>query len=82
MVFVMHYEVVREKEHVNQGVEGTQDSKRSPLLSKPREYDEHQAINNILKTGWSDVLKERNYVNQQIISRMQAHMLSHWFDKS
>lgn len=82
MISAMHYEVVQENEHGNQQqVEGTQDSIRSPLLSKPREYDEHQEINNILETGWSDVLKERTCVNQQRINRMQAHMLTLWFDK-
>ncbi|KAK1351782.1 hypothetical protein POM88_054065 [Heracleum sosnowskyi] len=66
MISAMHYKVVPESEHVNQqGVEGTQDSIRSPLLSKPREYDEHQAINNILETRSSDALIERAYVNRE-----------------
>lgn len=86
IISAMHYEVMRENEHVNQqGVESTQDGIRSRirsrLLSRPREYDKHPAINNILETGWSDVLKERACVNRQRISRVQAHMLTRWFDK-
>ncbi|KAL8121677.1 hypothetical protein AgCh_018417 [Apium graveolens] len=65
MKSALHYEGLQEHGSKNQqGMEHHQDNIRLPLLLKPREYVEHQSINNFLETSGSDDSDALEKLNQ------------------